>query len=37
MRMGRYGMATNEMRGMKMDGMHMHGAAAGATTNSESR
>ena len=37
MRMGRYGVATNEMRGMKMDGMHMHGAAAGETTNNESR
>jgi hypothetical protein len=37
MRMGRYGMATNEMRGMKMDDTHMHGAASSQTTNTESR
>lgn len=37
MRMGRYGVATNEMRGMKMDGMHMHGRANSVTTNHESR
>jgi hypothetical protein len=37
MRMGRYGMATNEQRGMKMDDMHMHGAASSQTTNTESR
>lgn len=36
MRMGRYGVATNEKRGMKMKGMdmneHMHGSAASVTT-----
>jgi hypothetical protein len=37
MRMGRYGAATNEKRGMKMDGMHMHGAGTSQTTNAESR
>ena len=37
MRMGRYGMATNEERGMKMGDMHMHGAASSQTTNTESR
>jgi hypothetical protein len=37
MRMGRYGMATNEKRGMKMDGTHMHGAASGPITTTESR
>jgi hypothetical protein len=37
MRMGRYGMATNEQRGMKMDDMHMHGAASSQTTHTESR
>ena len=37
MRMGRYGMATNEKRGMKMSGMHMHGAAASPPTHNESR
>ena len=42
MRMGRYGMATTGMRGMKKDGtemgdMHMHGSAANPTTNNESR
>jgi hypothetical protein len=37
MRMGRYGMARNEKRGMKMDGMHMHGAGTSHTTNAESR
>lgn len=37
MRMGRYGMATNEKRGMKMDDTHMHGAASSQTTNTQSR
>ena len=37
MRMGRYGMATNEERGMKMGDTHMHGAASSQTTNTESR
>jgi hypothetical protein len=35
--MGRYGMATNQERGMKMDDMHMHGAASSQITNTESR
>jgi len=29
MRMGRYGVATTEMRGMKMDGMKMDGMLMG--------
>ena len=37
MRMGRYGMATNQKRGMKMDGTHMHGAATSPNHTSESR
>ena len=37
MRMGRYGMAINEERGMKMDDMHLHGAASSQTTITESR
>jgi hypothetical protein len=37
MRMGRYGVATNEKRGMKMEDVHMHGAASSQITNTESR
>jgi hypothetical protein len=37
MRMGRYGIARNTNRGMKTNGMHMHGTAVSPTTNNESR